>query len=94
MRADPPGRLAFDGDGAPALQILLGRDEDVYFVDEDYGWIVNGDGEVYRTLNGGETWLLSAHVTGYLRSTGFVSRDAGWVGVLEGLRRGAAASET
>ena len=58
------------------------RSEDISFIDPDYGWAVNGDGGVYKTTDSGTTWTALPALSGYLRSTAFVSRDVGWIGVL------------
>ena len=34
----------------------FGRFEDVFFVTPNVGWVVNLAGEIYNTLNGGQTW--------------------------------------
>ncbi|MCH7639382.1 MAG: T9SS type A sorting domain-containing protein [Bacteroidetes bacterium] len=58
------------------------RSEDVFFVDADYGWAVNGSGEIHRTIDGGDTWAHTDTLPGYARSTGFANRNKGWVGLL------------
>ncbi len=58
------------------------RSEDVFFVDAETGWAVNGDGEVHRSTDGGDTWTNVSNPVGYLRATGFASTTKGWVGVL------------
>ena len=58
------------------------RSEDVFFVDAEFGWAVNGSGEVHRTTDGGDTWAHTDTLPGYARSTGFANRDKGWVGLL------------
>ncbi|MDQ3022628.1 MAG: hypothetical protein M3R36_19000 [Bacteroidota bacterium] len=35
-----------------------GRFDDVYFIDSNTGWIIDYDGQVYKTTNGGNTWSL------------------------------------
>lgn len=37
---------------------------DIYFVDLNNGWVVSGNGVVYRTINGGSTWSVSRIPTG------------------------------
>src|SRR5690606_3993933 len=60
------------------------RNEDLFFLNEARGWSVHGagGGTVWRTLDGGGTWTLTATLDGYLRSVGFADEDLGWVGVL------------
>lgn len=58
------------------------RSEDVFFIDAEFGWAVNGDGEVHRTTDGGDTWTFMEGLPGYARATGFANRSTGWVGLL------------
>jgi photosystem II stability/assembly factor-like uncharacterized protein len=58
------------------------RFEDGSFINPTTGWIVNPDGEIWQTTDMGESWELKDQVSGYLRSTAFVSETKGWVGVL------------
>ena len=41
--------------GAPISQ-SNDRHEDVSFVSPVTGWVVNFDGEIFKTANGGQTW--------------------------------------
>ncbi len=58
------------------------RFEDASFLDPQTGWIVNGQGEVYQTVNGGGRWNLQATLPAYLRATAFVNEDVGFIGTL------------
>lgn len=59
------------------------RHEDVFFLSRTTGWLVNLRGEIHRTQDGGETWLLQ-HVdpTVLFRSVGFADERVGWAGNL------------
>jgi len=60
-----------------------GRFDDVYFIDLNTGWIIDHDGQVYKTTNGGNTWSLIFNSTfGALRSTGFFDSETGLLGTL------------
>lgn len=58
-----------------------GKQDDVHFVDADHGWYGNGDGLVYQTVNGGQTWtqVLSKPGT-YWRALGFIDQSKGLLG--------------
>jgi photosystem II stability/assembly factor-like uncharacterized protein len=58
------------------------RFEDGSFLDPDTGWIVNADGEIWRTTDGGASWELLDQVPAYLRSAVFVNGEHGFVGTL------------
>ena len=54
--------------------------EAVYFIDKKNGWIVGDKGSIFRTDNGGITWLkLSSKTTVRLQAVQFVDSKTGWV---------------
>jgi len=65
--------------GAPVSD---GRFCDVFFIDTDRGWVINSNGDVHRTQNGGISWsLIDSGFTG-LRSVTFFSETRGFIGTL------------
>jgi photosystem II stability/assembly factor-like uncharacterized protein len=58
------------------------RHDDVWFTDQLNGWVVNGEGEIWHTSDGGSSWQQQAAVSEYLRSVTFVSSQHGWAGTL------------
>lgn len=59
----------------------VGRYNDVFFATPDSGWVVNGDGEIYRTVDGGATWRLQVNrPRAHFRSVAFVDAQRGWAG--------------
>lgn len=60
---------------------VVNRFNDVYFVNPDTGWIVNGDGEIYNTTNGGEDWQIQfSNTASHFRSVGFLNSQKGYAG--------------
>jgi photosystem II stability/assembly factor-like uncharacterized protein len=58
-----------------------GRHNDAFFVSASRGWIVNGDGEVYRTQDGGSSWSLQFRKSSaHFRSVGFLNALRGFAG--------------
>lgn len=58
-----------------------GKQDDIAFVNERIGWYVNGEGKVYKTIDGGETWRLQWHHPGsYLRCLAFLDEQHGFLG--------------
>ena len=58
-----------------------GKQDDIAFVNERIGWYVNGEGKVFKTMDGGETWRLQWHHPGtYLRCLAFLDEQHGWIG--------------
>ena len=54
--------------------------EDVWFLDENTGWVVGGKRAVYKTTDGGKTWTLTTLPgKGWLRGVQFVDANTGWV---------------
>ncbi|MEP0548117.1 MAG: FlgD immunoglobulin-like domain containing protein [Rhodothermales bacterium] len=58
------------------------RFEDGSFLDPETGWIVNPDGEIWGTTDGGTSWTFLDQVPAYLRATVFVNEQHGFVGTL------------
>jgi len=58
-----------------------GKQDDIHFVDAEHGWYANGDGFVYRTVNGGQAWeqVLSKAGT-FWRALGFIDENKGLLG--------------
>lgn len=70
------------------------RFDDVFFLDENLGWAVNGAyAAVYKTTNGGITWInqLSEETpflpgsNYYFRNIEFINENIGFVGTLNGI---------
>jgi photosystem II stability/assembly factor-like uncharacterized protein len=52
---------------------------DIFFIDEDYGWVVGSNGVIIRTTNAGENWIgNNTPYNEYYASVFFVSRYLGW----------------
>lgn len=58
-----------------------GKQDDIYFVDENNGWYGNGQGKMYRTFNGGNTWNLVCEMPGtFFRCLAFTDTLNGYAG--------------
>lgn len=59
------------------------RHDDVFFINKDTGWVCNVDGKIYRTNDGGASWitLINQPNTSF-RCIGFVDSLTGWSGNL------------
>jgi photosystem II stability/assembly factor-like uncharacterized protein len=58
-----------------------GKQDGVFFLNKDTGWIVNGSGRIYRTLNAGATWLQQKNAPGtYFRCVEFIDAQIGFAG--------------
>lgn len=67
---------------------VASRTDDIAFVDAARGWLVNANGEIHATEDGGRTWTRQAHYPGvYLRSVAFSDALTGWVGTFDPGRR-------
>ncbi len=59
------------------------RHDDLFFLNENQGWVCNLDGVVYHTRDGGENWTtLTTDTTVAFRCIGFADSLRGWVGNL------------
>ncbi|MFY0610997.1 MAG: hypothetical protein JXQ99_05680 [Hyphomicrobiaceae bacterium] len=63
-----------------------GRYDDIFFIDENMGWVVGGGiGEVLRTEDGGRTWSEPTFLDRrYPRAIGMLDKDVGWIGCING----------
>jgi photosystem II stability/assembly factor-like uncharacterized protein len=64
-------------DGGPTV---MGKQDDVYFIDENQGWSVNGFGRVYKTTDSGKSWNKVLDQPGtYFRAVTFFDANRGFV---------------
>jgi photosystem II stability/assembly factor-like uncharacterized protein len=65
-------------DAAPTV---AGKQDDLYFIDANEGWSVNGQGQIFHTQDGGASWqkLLDQPGT-YFRAVLFLDAQRGFVG--------------
>ena len=60
---------------------VTSRHNDVWFISPDEGWVVNGNGEIHHTGDGGNTWTLQFQkLDAHFRSVGFLNDSNGWAG--------------
>lgn len=58
-----------------------GKQDDVFFITPEIGWYVNGSGKIYKTTDGGTSWVLKLNKPGtYFRAIGFASERRGFAG--------------
>ena len=75
--------------GTNAPVATSGTNVDIWFFDESTGWLLNSNGQVSQTTDGGESWsqkLLSLPAPPafpYLRCMGWPSRKVGWIGAAQ-----------
>lgn len=63
-----------------------GRCDDVEFVTPNLGWTASGSGRIYKTENGGETWVeVFSNFKHAFRSLAFFDENVGFAGTLTGL---------
>jgi len=73
----PPARAGWVPlPNAPIAPTAYERHDDVFFVTPDSGWVVNGAGQIHRTTDGGQSWILQTTVPNYLRSVGFATQPS------------------
>jgi photosystem II stability/assembly factor-like uncharacterized protein len=64
------------------------RTDDIWFFDEKTGWLVNSNGDVRQTTDGGDTWprkkFIAPNLPGhpYLRCMAWANKKTGWVGAV------------
>jgi len=64
-----------------STETYKGKQDDIFFINEDIGWYVNGAGKIFKTYNGGNSWKLKLNKPGtYFRCIGFADSLLGWAG--------------
>jgi len=64
------------------------RTDDIWFFNEKTGWLVNSNGDIRQTLDGGDTWTRKKFIDPnskgrpYLRCMGWANEKIGWVGAV------------
>jgi photosystem II stability/assembly factor-like uncharacterized protein len=68
--------------------VASSRTDDIWFISADTGWLVNSNGNILRTDDGGNNWALQHHARRvYLRCVGFSNPQLGWVGSVSPIQR-------
>lgn len=58
-----------------------GKQDDIFFIDANLGWYVNGSGKIYKTTSGGATWVKKLDKPGtYFRCIAFLDAKRGFAG--------------
>ncbi|MFZ6654161.1 WD40/YVTN/BNR-like repeat-containing protein [Undibacterium sp. TJN19] len=58
-----------------------GKQDDIFFVQPELGWYVNGSGKIYKTTDGGQNWQEQLSKPGtFFRTVGFVDAQHGYAG--------------
>lgn len=58
-----------------------GKQDDIAFVSPSRGWYGNGEGRLYRTDDGGDSWAQIWHKPGtFIRALGFLDEEVGILG--------------
>ncbi len=60
-----------------------GKQDDIFFIDAQKGWYVNGFGKIYHTGNGGDTWTMQLEKKGtFFRCIAFLDSLTGFAGTV------------
>ena len=82
-QTSPPKTAPSDAGGWKKLttEPFRGKQDDVFFATPDVGWYVNGSGKIYKTIDGGASWVLKLNKPEtYFRAIGFVDEQRGFAG--------------
>ncbi len=58
------------------------RQDDLYFITPDWGWVVNIRGEIWKTTDGGDKWKQLVRSATAYRCVGFIDSLHGFIGTL------------
>lgn len=57
------------------------KQDGIFFINKDTGWVVNGTGTIHKTVNGGLSWIQQKNSPGtYFRSVAFINDQIGFAG--------------
>ncbi len=76
------GDLLYTTDGGSTWNIhedVTGRLADVFFINENKGWIAVDDGRVFKTNNGGDSWSEVSNEGQFHERVFFVNENVGWL---------------
>ncbi len=60
-----------------------GRNDDLFFISPEKGWVINNQGKLYKTEDGGESWKLQFEKEGsFFRCIAFADSLNGWMGTI------------
>lgn len=60
-----------------------GKQDDICFINEMQGWYINGQGKMYKTIDGGTTWEKVFEKQGsFFRTIAFIDENTGFVGTV------------
>lgn len=60
-----------------------GKQDDIYFVNQQTGWYINGTGSLYQTRDGGNSWLKIYEKKGsFFRTIAFIDENIGFLGTV------------
>jgi photosystem II stability/assembly factor-like uncharacterized protein len=60
-----------------------GKQDDIFFIDENTGWYINGFGKIFHTKDAGKTWTLQLEKKGtFFRCIAFIDSLTGFVGTV------------
>lgn len=64
-------------------QPYAGKQDDIWFINENTGWYVNGYGRIFRTTDGGTTWQQMYENKGtFFRTLAFLDEKTGFAGTV------------
>lgn len=59
------------------------RYDDISFITPSLGWTVNSNGQIFKTTDGGNSWIQQLQISSYIRSIKFADSLNGWAGTLD-----------
>jgi photosystem II stability/assembly factor-like uncharacterized protein len=60
-----------------------GKQDDIYFINENCGWYINGYGKIFHTQDGGKSWNLQLEKKGtFFRCIAFIDSLTGFAGTV------------
>ncbi len=65
----------------PGAPYNAAKQDGIFFLNKDTGWVVNGSGKIFKTQNAGVNWIQQKNSPGtYFRCVAFVNNQVGFAG--------------
>jgi len=81
LLAVAPASAQYTWSNIPGAPYNAAKQDGIFFLNRDTGWAVNGSGRIFKTLNGGSSWIQQRNSPGtYFRAVAFINAQIGFAG--------------
>lgn len=70
---------------APVSQDFVGLVDDIFFINQNTGYMITSDFDIRKTTNGGNTWTVVSSIVGVSKRIFFTSENVGYIAGAAGI---------